>query len=160
MKKILLTIIGNLLLSGSLLSQNWSKSDIELFVKECITEAENYFTKDGALEYCNCSAEKVMELYPDVLSVENLTDKEIGIVAFECVSQILETRDDVFLSWDETTKAAFIESCEEELTGTEVNAKSYCPCALEEVIILYPTPFEAMSIAPDVLERIALKCIE
>lgn len=160
MKKILLTLIGTSFISGVLLSQNWSKSDIDFFVKECVIEAQSYFTKDGALKYCNCSADKVMELYPNVQAVENLTDEEVDFVALECILQILETEDDIFLTWDETTKAAFIEGCEEELMGSGINVQQYCPCALEEVIILYPTPFEAINIAPEILDRIALKCLE
>lgn len=160
MKKILLTLIGTFFLSGILLSQNWNKSDIDFFVKECVVEAQNYFTKEGALKYCNCSVEKVMELYPDVQSVENLTEEEIDFVALECILQITDEGEDIFLTWDEATKAAFIESCEEELIGAGVNSKSYCHCALEEVMILYHTPFEAMSIAPDVLDRIAVKCLD
>lgn len=160
MKKILLTLLGTCFLSGALLSQNWSKSDVDFFVKECVIEAQSYFTKDGAVKYCNCSAEKVMELYPDVQSVESLTDEEVDFVALECLLQISEEGEDMFLTWDETTKAAFIASCEEELTGTGISSKSYCPCALEEVMILYPTPFEAINITPDVLNKIALKCLE
>lgn len=160
MKKILLTLLGTFFLSGALFSQNWSKSDVDFFVKECVVEAQSYFTKDGALKYCNCSAEKVMELYPDVQSIENLTDEEVDFVALECILQILEEGENIFLTWDETTKAAFIESCEEELAGTGINSKGYCPCALEEIMILYPTPFEAINIDSDVLDRIAIKCIE
>lgn len=160
MKKKLLIIIGNLFLSGIVFSQNWTKSDIDFFVEECILEAENHFTKNGALEYCNCSVEKVMKLYPDVQLVENLTEEEINFIALECVLQISETEDGVALSWDEETKKAFIENCEIELQGSGINAQQYCACALEEVIILYPNPLDSIDMTPEVIDKIALKCLE
>lgn len=159
MKKILLTLIGTSFISGVLLSQNWSKSDIDFFVKECVIEAQSYFTKDGALKICNCSVEATMELYPYTKSPEELTEEEIDIVSWECIVQLLEKNDDILLKWDETTEANFIKQCKEDFIELPLfNAEENCPCILEAVMPRYTTPFELMGIDPGIYYEIMLWC--
>lgn len=140
-------------------AQSWSKEDTEIFIESCVTEARTYFTQEGAFEYCSCTMEKIMVLYPDAIYIDLMTDEELGIVAGQCINEIMEGDKDVLLTWEENTKAAFIEGCEEELAGTGIDAKIYCPCALEEVMKQYKTPFEAESMTEEVLYEIAGKCL-
>lgn len=160
MKKLLFIAVSVLVLPNVASAQKWSKSDIEIFVESCVGEAQSYFTSEGALQYCNCTMEKIMVLYPDAEYIDQMTDDELNTVAEECIFQIAETTgDDIFLKWTDETKVAFIEGCSEELIGSGIDASVYCPCALEEIMKVYTTPFQAMSMSEDVLFEIASKCM-
>lgn len=160
MKKLLFIAVSMLLLPTIGSAQKWSKSDSDIFIESCVSEAQNYFTPEGALEYCNCTMEKIMVMYPDAEYIDQMTDDELNTVAEECILQIAETTgDDIFLKWTDETKVAFIEGCSEELVDSGIDASVYCPCALEEIMKVYNTPFAAMSMSEEVLFEIAAKCL-
>lgn len=159
MRNLFLIFGTSVLFSGVSVAQTWDKEDIDIFVKSCKLEAQNYFTEEGALEYCNCSTEKIMRLYPNSEDVEKMTNEELNAIAEECLAEILEEEKDIFLKWTEDSKIAFVEGCEEELEGSGIDGKIYCPCALGEILLLYKTPFEATDMTEDILYQIAEKCI-
>lgn len=160
MKKLLFIAVSMVLVPTIGSAQKWSKSDSEIFIESCVGEAQNYFTPEGALQYCSCTMEKIMVLYPDAAYVDEMTDDEMNTVAEECILQIGETTgDDIFLKWTDETKAAFIEGCSGELLGSGIDPSVYCPCALEEIMKVYTTPFAAMSMSEEVLFEIAAKCL-
>lgn len=125
----------------------------------CVIEAKSYLKKKDAEAYCSCSMTEVMKLYSNPENIDDMTDEEFDMVMEQCLLAIMENGNNPFLEWNEETKNEFIIGCEGELEGTDIDAKKYCPCALEEVIRLCPTPFEAMNMTEEILLQIAEKCM-
>lgn len=149
-----------MLIAATGTAQTWSQEEINLFTESCMNEAKAVFTEAGAKEYCDCSVIKVMALYPDAEEVDNLTEQEINTIATECMEPLLEKEGVLLTGWPDEAKKGFLEACEEELIGSGIDAKKYCPCALEEVILLYPTPMGAAELSEEELDKIVEKCMQ
>lgn len=64
---------------------NWSKSGYDSYMKSCVDSAKQYLSESEAKKYCDCTAAKVQNLYPDENKVY-LTDEEINQVSAECLN--------------------------------------------------------------------------
>lgn len=132
---------------------------MSVFLEACKGGATDYVTKEGAEEYCACTAGKIMRLYPNAADVGALTDEEINLAAEECIMEMIQENKDVFLPWNDETKKAFFDGCQEELVGSGIDGNVYCSCALEEILKRCATPFQAARLSEDVFFQIALECL-
>lgn len=156
--KHILSLVIFLLASHVSMSQAWSKKESDVFIKTCVDEAKDFLSKDGATAYCKCTMEKLMRLYPNADDVDHLSEEEISVVAEECILSLSETND-LSMTWTKETQQEFIRGCEEELKGTDIDTKMYCPCALQEVMKLYKNPIDAVKMTEEETLRIAEKCL-
>lgn len=53
----------------------------------CVDAASENMAKRKAKKYCACSMKKIMELFPDFTTLQNVDPKIIEKVAIECISK-------------------------------------------------------------------------
>lgn len=140
-------------------AQTWSKEETEDFMSTCISEAREFLTKEEARLYCQCTMEKIMLEYPNADDIDQLTEEEISVFVEECILSVVDL-DDASYTWTEEVKREFIIGCGEELEGSGLDPKTYCPCALEEVMKLYTNPLDAVNMSDAETIRIAEKCLK
>lgn len=67
---------------------NWSKTGYDTFMGTCVDSAKDALGGETeAKKYCDCSAYKLQQMYPDESTVGQVTQEEITKIAEQCLSE-------------------------------------------------------------------------
>ncbi len=114
-------------------AQHWSSAYKDTLIAQCYRVAAENTTKDTALRYCTCMAEKLEAEYPSE------DDAEENIADFlKTVKGQKITSACYYAGWPEKDRKDFMESCVAEAgaLGKE-KATSYCKCMLIKLEAVY-----------------------
>lgn len=160
MNKIYLYFL--LLVVPNLTNGQWTNEGKDKFLQQCLTSAATSFNKEAAGNYCNCLLEKITAVYSTEADAANAPQLVIDTLANKCVAKLMEAKEKNTTYgawWSAEIRKEFISSCQNKLKGSSVDGEKYCSCALEEMILLFPDPLNAVNIKDADLFKIAEKCL-
>lgn len=123
--------------------QNWSKVNVNAFVKNCVrTAMAGGNDKETATTYCECMQKKVARKYPDAADADKLSlaDQDVKDMIADCrkAAGIGTSSSD---GWSRKDQLDFVNSCVKEAVKggmEELDAQSYCDCMQYKLEKKYP----------------------
>jgi len=147
-----LTILLITIFSLGLSAQSWESENKNGFIDSCVGEASSAMGENGAIQYCACMLDKIMNVYSDPGEADNMTTDEIMPMATECVETLGV--------WEDPIKNEFLKSCID--TGKEdlgeERATTYCNCMLNKLSVLFPDP-DKYEMTEGELQALAATCL-
>ena len=127
---------------------------------KCLSEARKTMSEGASRYYCTCYSDQVYEQYANAHRIPS--EDTLKSYADSCIVKTKETYlEKTFLMvWDPYYQNSFLESCISTLKGSSIDAEVYCNCALEKIMILYPDPQAVYTIPEEVMDKIAIECLE
>lgn len=152
MKGIFCFIIFSFSTIGAL-SQQWTTEDKEVFVSNCVPEAEDSMAPSASRQYCYCFLDWLMGAYPDPNDVDQLTEEEVNNTAVRC----LEYQN----NWSQQDQDQFMASCEREASSSmgEDGALNYCSCMLYKLTYKFPTTEGIDQMTEEEIDNMARECL-
>lgn len=141
----------------------WTAEGKEKLRKQCHGSAATSFNKEAAAFYCDCLMEKMVNGFSSEKEAASASQPEIDSLSKQCVDELVKNKEKNTMYgawWSAEIRRQFDASCREKLKGSSVNADIYCPCALEEMIALFPDPLKVTNIKDSELFAIAQKCLK
>ncbi len=142
------------------IEHSWSEANKAALQKNCIG-----FLVSDAVEhpgkYCDCLLETVIKNYPMPEDAIALSQHELAKLFenSECIDDILLIK--IESPWDEEVEKIFLDECltsAKKKYSTEVEAKTYCDCALVEIKKIIPNPQHVIALTENELNLILEKC--
>jgi hypothetical protein len=65
--------------------KNWAGAEVDTFMENCTSSAEEGLGRERANDYCSCMLYKLMALYPNAATVGNVSEEEINRLAGDCL---------------------------------------------------------------------------
>ena len=142
------------------IEHSWSEANKAAFQKNCI----GFLVSDSVEHpgtYCDCLLETVIKNYPTPEDAIALNQNELAKLFenSECIDDILLIK--IENPWDKEVEKVFLDECltsAKKKYSTEVEAKTYCDCALVEIKIIIPNPQHVMDLTENELNLILEKC--
>lgn len=133
-------------------SGKWSQKEIDKFIDQCAADRPENISSDDAFKYCGCVQLKIAGKYPDVQSVSKVSKDEMKRLFDDCFSGEVsrdDTDDETSPPWSNAEIKKFKDKCVPKLVSQlgAANARNYCDCMLEKIMVEYPDSKDAEEIA-------------
>ena len=151
---------------------NWSLSDKDDFVRECVDKASVHLGPDGARTYCNCMQEKIESKYPEVKNTVNIDKVEMAGYRDACIAENNLDPDKSLGNnsqgdggnspWSAADKKEFMDNCTPPLTSQmgASKANNYCECMLQKLMVAAPNSQDASKVGESTMTEWAKDCLK